>query len=726
MKHLALIIILAAVSIQYCISQDLNRPKVAVVLSGGGAKGFAHIGVLKVLEDEGIPIDIIVGTSMGSIVGGLYSIGYSADEIAGLSLSQDWAALLSDNIPRKELDEYTRSERQRYLLTIPLTKDIKPGMPSGLINGQNVLNLLCGLTANVPTDADFSKFPVSFACIGADLETGKETVLNSGFLPTAIFSSMAIPGIFVPGEHNGGKYIDGGIVNNFPTDVARKMGADIIIGVDIRTDLHKGSEIKSIIDVMDQLINFYSIEKDSANKTLCTIRIRPNIDGYGTSSFNTAAVDTLIKRGVKSATEAIDEIRELKVRYNLDKREISKALVNQKEWKINEISLSGNYSMSDNLLRDELALNIPEKYSYPDIKRSINNIYGTGNFKRVYFNLAESNDGYCLKINAAEKKTWDVNVGMRANTKNAISVVLNTIRRDYTKTFGLVSFTADISSNPRMNFHLEYDRNNKSAISLSVDGRYNNLNVYVDKDNYYPCELYNASAKLYKDLKITNYAIIGYGIKQEYFNGKLKTIVSDINTTISQSEKHITNLFANLKYDNLDDYYFPAKGTELYSEALLAIDEGFDHYIPIVHFKMRNIIKINKSFSILLNASGRSIFTETVPLHLGNFVGGNDFELLLDNQLPFYGLPSLWPTGRFTYSGLAGLRVNISKKHYVTIEGNYLMHNDTSHRLDEFSTITGIGLTYAYKSAIGPIKLIAGYSDKYKKPTLSANVGFWF
>jgi NTE family protein len=483
MKHSLLLIILIAISFKVCFAQDVKRPKVAVVLSGGGAKGFAHIGALKVLEEEGIPIDIIVGTSMGSIVGGLYSIGYSADEIAELSLSQDWAALLSDNIPRKELDQYSRIERQRYFLTIPLTNDIKPEMPSGLIKGQNVLNFLCGLTANVPKKADFSKFPISFACIGTDLENGEEVIFNSGFLPTAIFSSMAIPGVFAPGEHNGRMYIDGGIVNNFPTDVARKMGADIIIGVDIRNDLHKGGEIKSIVDVLDQLINFYSLEKDSLNKTLCDIRIRPNIDGYNTSSFYTAAVDTLIKRGIKSATEAIDEIRNLKTKYNLNSKDLSTSYVKQKEWKINDISISGNYSMSETFLRDELVLNVPENYAYYEIKKSINNLYGTGNFKRAYFNLEENNDGYCLNINVDEEKTWDVNVGMRLNTKSAISVVLNTTRKDYSKTFGLLSFTADISSNPKINFLLELGAKNNSVISLMVDGMYKNVNVYIDKDN---------------------------------------------------------------------------------------------------------------------------------------------------------------------------------------------------------------------------------------------------
>ena len=153
---------------------------------------------------------------MGGIVGGLYSIGYSADEIGAMALSEDWAQILSDYIPRKQLDQYSRIERQRYILRIPMIGGKKPGVPNGLIRGQNILNLFCGLTAIVPKDEDFRDLPISFACIGTDLVTGEEIVINSGFLPTAMFSSMSIPGVFVPGEHNGNLIVDGGLVNNFP------------------------------------------------------------------------------------------------------------------------------------------------------------------------------------------------------------------------------------------------------------------------------------------------------------------------------------------------------------------------------------------------------------------------------------------------------------------------------------------------------------------------------
>ena len=241
----------------------LKRPKIALVLSGGGAKGFAHIGVLKILEEEGIPIDLIVGTSIGSLVGGIYSLGYSASEIEAIVKKQNWEKILSDDVPRIFLSKNDQTLKQRYLFSLPFNEKKSLSLPQGLIKGQNVLNLFCGLSGNVPAYADFSKFPIQFACVAVDLETGDEIVMSDGFLPTAMFSSMAIPGVFQPSSRNDLLLIDGGFANNFPTDVAKKMGADIIIGVDIRGDSYSQSNLKSMDQIISQLIGFLGKEKDS-------------------------------------------------------------------------------------------------------------------------------------------------------------------------------------------------------------------------------------------------------------------------------------------------------------------------------------------------------------------------------------------------------------------------------------------------------------------------------
>ena len=333
---------------------------------------------------------------------------------------------------------------------------------------------------------------------------------------------------------------------------------------------------------------------------------------------------------------------------------------------------------------------------------------------------------YILSIPFGEEKTSDLNIGMRLNTNSAVSIVLNSKKKDYTKSFGLLSLTADISSNPKVNFLLEFDKKDLPKIALMIDGMYKNLNVYLDKDHSYPTELYVASAKIFSIERVTNNLTVGSGIKQEHYSGKLYSVVNDTNPTFSAREKSITHLFGYLTFDNLDDYYFPTNGTEVHSEISLAQDMPFTHTNPIVLFKMRNIIRLSKSYSILLNIYGRSVLTETAPRYLGNFVGGHDYEIFLDQQLPFYGLPTLWPTGRFSFIGLTGLRINIAKHHYIKLAGNFLMYNNEFSPFNRYETIWGSGFTYAYKSPIGPLEFTIAYSDRYQKPTISANTGFWF
>ncbi len=726
MKRLFFLVILVLFCVRTGLPQNTQRPKVAVVLSGGGAKGFAHIGVLKVLEEEGIPIDIIVGTSMGSIVGGLYSIGYSADSIASLARSSDWTALLSDDIPRRELDINSRIEKQRYLLHFPLKEGNKPAIPNGVIKGQNIINLFCGLAANVPEDADFTKFPVAFACVGTDLATGEEIVLKSGFLPTAMFSSMAIPGAFVPGEHNGHMLVDGGLVNNFPADVAKSMGADIIIGVDVTNQLHPEEELGSISGVVDQLVNFYILRKNSSNRSLCNIIIHPNTEGYSVSSFKTQAVDSLINRGIAAAREETADIVKLKSEYNFSPEPVDQSFIKTDKWQINEVTFSGKYSMSKNFLYEILEMDTPEQYSFDDIKNSINHLYGTGNFKRAYFRMEENGRGRNLDITLDENKKHDFNVGMRLNSSSAVSIVLNSTRKDYMKTFGLVSLSADISFNPEVNLLLEMDKKDMAKLSLEINAMYKQFDVHLNKEDNYPTDLMLASAKLFVSERAAGNSMAGSGIKQAYYYGRLYSLVNDSLPVITTRGKSITSLYIFLSHDNLDDYYFPTKGSEFYFEMSVVPQKDFQNISTFLLFKDRTIIRFNSSISALLNCYGRSILSEASPGQLGNFVGGHDYEISLDNNLPFYGLPPYYTTKRQTFIGLLGLRANITGKHYLTAVGNLLLHSAEFYPLSNFNVVSGYGLTYSYDSPVGPLEVTAGYSSGYKSPTLSANLGLWF
>jgi NTE family protein len=709
------------------VQGETSDPKIALVLSGGGAKGFAHIGVLKVLEEEGIPIDIIVGTSVGSIVGGLYSIGYSATEIETMAKEQNWPKLLSDVIPRRYLSTTDKAEKQRYIISLPFNEQKKLTLPKSLVNGQNVLNLFCGLAGNVPNNADFSSFPISFACIGTDLETGKEVVIDNGFLPTAIFSSMAIPGAFLPGEHNGRTMIDGGIVNNFPTDVAKKMGADIIIGVDISSKLFTRDEIKSMGDMFNQLLSFYTIEKDSINNSICDIVIRPDMTGYNPASFSDKAVDTLINRGMASTYGVIDEIRKIKSNYILSKTGESRKLIMPERWLIKGITLSGKYSLDDKLLINTLSLEVPGSYSHDKIKDAIDKLYGYGSFSQIYYNLIEEPDGNILNLTLKGKRVAKLNIGAKLNSTDAMAVMLNATKKDYRRAIGLLSISAEISSNPGGSILAEIRKKNLPSIGVEIKGKYRRYDIYNEEEKEYSTDLFYLSGSAYIYKSFRNIVNLGAGIKQEYFNGDVFTRNVDEEPINIRNEASITNYFAYLSMDNLDDYYFPTKGVDFYSEFSFAdnLNIGGD-VTPIVLVRMRSIIPLSKNLSLLVNLYGRSIFNEEGTDYKSNIAGGEYHSLYFDNHLPFLGIPPIILLNQHAFIAYSGLRVNIAKVHYITVAGNFLAHNNELDNFDTYETVWGGGITYSVKSGLGPLEFTLGFSDYYNKPTFSVNLGYWF
>lgn len=374
-------------------AQDMetsSRPKVAVVLAGGGAKGFAHIGVLKVLEREGIPVDMIVGTSIGSIVGGLYAVGYTADQIEQLCKEQNWRRLLSDRIERRYLSANKQTLQQRYVLSLPLNSRRFFSLPQSIMRGQNIINLFCGLTGNVSDTTDFSKdLPRQFACVATDFTTGEEVILDHGSLPTALYASMAIPAAFEPIVRDGRLLVDGGLTNNFPVDVAKKMGADIVIGVDIRAKLLSHEDLNDIIDIVGQLASLYDPVKGEEERKGCHVLIRPDVDDYSIAAFNNQAVDSIIVKGAQAAEEAIQQIRDLKRHYNLTYRQVDNRYTTQSKWALSSTQFRGKTAIPSYVLRSNMNLDLPDSCSANDIKRGIDRIYGRYSFDKAYYSLKE-------------------------------------------------------------------------------------------------------------------------------------------------------------------------------------------------------------------------------------------------------------------------------------------------------------------------------------------------
>ncbi len=725
-----ILIVLAVLLCYWAKGQDSipAHPRVAVVLSGGGAKGFAHIGVLKVLEDEGIPVDIIVGTSIGSLVGGIYSLGYTASELEDIVHGQDWENILSDDVSRLFLSKNDQVIAQRYLFSLPMTRKHELRLPQGIIKGQNVLNTFCGLAANVPDDADFTKFPIAFACIATNLENGDEEVLDHGFLPTAMYASMAIPGVFLPCERDSLILVDGGVVNNFPVDVAKKMGADIIIGVDIRGDYYDRRKLKSVSEIFTNLINFYSKEKDARNKDLCNLIIKPDVSGYSAASFSNEAADTLIKRGEEAARGMISQIRALKQEYHLAYHKHSESLIASGRWKIDNVKFTGGKGLNKEFLKKTMNLQLPGEYTYDEIKNSVDRLYGTGGFDKVYFSLEDDVDGKVLVLHVSQKEVYSQNVGFKVNTTDAAALLLNATWKDYSKMIGLFSVSAELSANPGLSIIAQTTRQGFPDLGIELKGKDQNYNIYDHGSKIFNADLFYSSATLYLGQSFSTWWKTGIGFQEEYFEGDVFIKNSDTSPVLANRNKFwLTNAYAYLSFDNMDHFYFPERGSSVYLEFTVNSDfRATDKFTPVVLLKMNNVFPVAKKFAFLLDIYARGLFNPDFPEIKTTMVGGDSYSHYLNYHFPFLGLPPVVLAERFASVGTAGIRWHMSRSQYISLLFNTLQQGTEVNDLDLNNAIYAVGAKYSLKTFVGPLDIGVGYSGFHGKPTFSANLGFWY
>ena len=294
-------------------AQEKVRPKVGLVLSGGGAKGLAHIGVLKVLEEQGVKIDYIGGTSMGAIIGGLYASGYTATQLDSIFKSVDADALLQDYIPRNSKSFYEKRNDEIYAIQLPFN-NFKIGSPVSISRGMYNYNLLNELLAHVRFENNFSKLPIPFLCVATDVVSGEAVIIESGNLPQSILASGAFPSLYTPVEIDAKLLIDGGVVNNYPIEEIRKKGIDIIIGVDVQDGKKERENIKGMFDILMQIANYGMYDGMEEKVKATDIYIKPDIANYSVITFDKGS--EIIQKGIEAAKEKLPQIKQLSSNYN--------------------------------------------------------------------------------------------------------------------------------------------------------------------------------------------------------------------------------------------------------------------------------------------------------------------------------------------------------------------------------------------------------------------------
>ena len=736
------------------------RPKVGVVLGGGGAKGAAHIGVLKYLEEMGIPVDYVAGTSMGSIIGGLYAMGYSPDELAQLIAEMDWSQYVGNSMDRSAMSEESRQRYSTMVINVPFSlngllfknESSTPVsfMPSAYVNNTALINLFNNLCLGYQKEMDFNDLPIPFACVATDIKTGKEVVIRQGSVPTAMRASMAIPGVFTPVYMDGRQLVDGGLVNNFPVDVLKEMGADIIIGVEVPTKESEraNDESMALTDVLSSLVENAVSLKRKENRELCTIYMAPDVTGYGTLSFSHDAIDTLVNRGYLKAKEYRDQLMKIKLHIeSVQGAPLGKKLRASKARNladsplyVNAIIVNQSDQRQTQWLLNKGKLKVGEMMSEKDI-----DVYrGTGAFDDITYNLTENEqdtlDSYTLTMNFKPTQPHIVGLGIRYDTEEGAAMLFNVGLNEKRLTGYKVSFNARLSYNPRINITGTYSSLNLATFKVAYDYRsqhfkYNGFNSNVSSINYVQNKV-SAYVSQFHWLNINSAIGIAYRATSFDDAGLLDytndTIHPDLSSISNFGTNHLLSPFVKFSYDNLDNAYFARHGIKTALTGNINFDlTGSSNTTQDVGYSLQGYITPgNGKLTIIPQLYSRCIFGEPMYANLWNIVGGEIAERHTDYQMPFIGIAHVKEAPDFTSIARLDLRYNFLKKHYLTASYNFLYgfypfgttprgHNSNVH-------YSGFGIKYAFDSFIGPISFTTQWSNGTKQISSYLSIGYIF
>jgi NTE family protein len=721
---------------QNCYSQDsIKRQKIGLVLTGGGAKGFAHIGVLKVLEKAGVKIDYIGGTSMGAVVGGLYATGYSAEQIDSIFHNTNFDELLQDYIPRTSKSFYEKKNDELYAMSLPFNK-FTLGVPIALSKGMYNYNLLTKLTHKVRHVRDFNKLPIPFVCIATDIETGQELILNKGYLPQALLASSAFPTLFSPVEIDGRMLIDGGVTNNYPIDQVKKMGADIIIGVDVQDGLKDRNSLKEATKILLQISNLQMIEgmKEKIRKT--DIYIKPDITDFSVISFDRGK--EIIKKGEDAAMVVFDDLKKIAIKNN--KYKLQQIHVTNDSIDVDRITINDVKNYTRAYIIGKLGFKQGSKISYEKLKKGINALNTTGNFSAICYQLNSFNAGDELALNVTESKNKTfIKFGLHYDGLYKSAALINFTQKK--SLFRNDVLSLDIGLGDNFRYNLDYYIDNGFYFSFGFKSRYNqfNKNVPTDFTDGALFSQYNINTLNVDFSDLTNQAylqtifaqkfLIGGGLELKHIKIKSKTLENS-NPVFENSD--YASAFGYLKYDSFDNKYFPKKGwffngdiqTYLYST----------NYTN--EFNRFSILKgefgITRTFYKVINLKFQSeaglSFGEDSVRFLDFVLGGYGFNAI-NNFKPFYGYDFISIASDSYIKSLATLDIEFYKKNHFNFSANLANAEDqlfSSGNWLSTPKYTGYAFGYGLETVLGPIEVKYSWSPELPKGFFWFNIGFWF
>ncbi|MBQ6178557.1 MAG: patatin-like phospholipase family protein [Bacteroidales bacterium] len=750
-----------------------HRPTVALVLAGGGAKGAAHVGVISYLESIGMPVDVILGTSMGGLVGGIYSLGYDAPHLDSLIRSINWDMALSDKVPRDYLSYSSIKYKEKYVLSFPFYYDRKEflkqksdelqyphrsdeihfgaggddasglvrsnlmgSLPSGMVYGQNVNNLFSSLSVGYQDEIDFYKdLPIPFICVATDLVTGTAKIWSQGKLNTALRSTMSIPGLFTPVKTQGMVLVDGGMRNNYPTDLAKKCGADIVIGVNLSSGYKSYSEINNLGDILDTGIDMMGRSSFENNIDIPDVTIKPDLHEYSMMSFDSESIDVIIGRGYEAAVAVADQLDSLKRIIGPETKSINNPVADDirlGKVMISGVEITGVSDKESAYLQNKIAVKAGTKVGSAEIEDAVATIFATNSFDYVNYELLGEDQPYRLKFNCKKGPINKVGVGARFDTEEVVAVIVN-VGLGVQKLRGASwDFTGKVGANPYVGAVYSYVAQRGMTVNAAASLRYTDRNTFTLGNNNFRINNTNLRQEVYlSNIKWSKF-YLREGFRNDYYN--ISSILSeraiwDYNS--EQLKNSYLSFFLDGRNDSLDDGYVPTKGQSV-GISYRWVFGGFPHRFNKFHAVQFDALKVygGDSFAFIPSINARVLFGKEVPIQFANTMGGSMAGRYLEQQMPFIGINNAASMSKMLGIARADFRVKLYRNNYLTGIYNYAVSVDEISDFNNWGSKVydyhGFGLQYTYDSIVGPISANIHWSDYTNRAGAYVSIGFDF
>ncbi|MFD1294080.1 patatin-like phospholipase family protein [Lutibacter holmesii] len=765
MKLSKLLLFTFLISVPFITFSQETKPKVVLVLSGGGAKGVAHIPTLQALDSLGIVPDLIIGTSMGSIVGGLYAAGYSGDSIANIANHTDWDDLLGGGILLSDVSVEEKSEFNRYVADFDLVKG-KPKVSSGIINDQNLREFLSVLTYPVYNIIDFDELPIPYRAMATDIVNGKELVIDKGSLMIAMRASMSIPSVFEPVPYGETLLVDGGVLNNFPTDIAKELGADIIIGSDVGGGLAPIEELDNIPNILFQTGMLSSNLKNPVNQSNCNILIdhTQNLT-YSTGDFaNSKEIYAQGKIATNTQLTNLVALAQQLKPYKSKPHSLPKV---PKLFKIDTIHYTGISKANIEMVKARANIKTNTAYTTNDLIKSVNQAMGTQLFKQITFSSLALKDKKGISFKGFEKSKHQVKGSLHYDTYRGVGLIANYTGRNVIGNSSRLLFSIDIAEQPRL--RLQYQKNFGKYKSMWWRSEFFTerlqQRVFIDGNiaDRMRYRFYQFNNEINKNLN-SLHSYIGGGIKYQFTN--LKPINDPLyNSNVLDLYDYKFNnleLYTQYIFNNLNTVFYATNGNRFNATVNRSILHKTNIQF-IEHPESNQKGNTNGFTKVSLDFEKRIPFKNKITGIFGATVGLTFEDYLQQNQVSFtdFGYAAKFfvggtminpRSGSFTFPGLQEDELNVSQflklnvaaqfnpanKLYFTPHLNiasvgfqdfneYIKEafspNGNWSESTNTSTLFSTGITAAYHSYLGPITFDVSYVNDINKIRVFFSMG---